>query len=299
MTDGMSGKAAGLLLEFVVKSIDGIPDVQKRVFLTPKKHIGNGEIEDTFYYVNYFVGIREFVENPDKSFSRAEVAGALIALFHEICGHGGQIYGEFEKEDDSLSKVLALNYYACKGSRLYHGVIDTPDGEKVLPHYFRHPHEIAAQYVGIDATNTFLAAIWGKEAAAKAICEAHADRLSGGSGYIGNGRPRDSIEEILADLNREFRRRAFEKRTYFPGKDPSDAIAYSDDSTKRGKALAWYPDGVKQDLMMASLLLRNDHNHRISGKAVFKSMRIDVDTAFNLWRLPPVSMLDRGRNMDL
>lgn len=135
MIDEMTGLEAELFLRRAALCIQGIPGVPDKINFSKKIHIMNGKTDDDFYGVTYHVGIKDFSENPTGKFSRAQVAGAVIALFHEVCGHGGQIYGEFNKSDSDLSKVLALNYYACKGSSYYHGAVDTNEGEVIFPHY--------------------------------------------------------------------------------------------------------------------------------------------------------------------
>lgn len=118
--------------------------------------------------IHYEVGVKELVENPRREISLREFLAPTVACFHEVCGHGGQWRNEIMK-DEPLSKVLLLSDMACKGSCEYYGVI--PLDTDPLPQYFEHPHEIAAQYMGLKMTQKFLSVVYSEEKADEMLCE--------------------------------------------------------------------------------------------------------------------------------
>lgn len=65
-----------------------------------------GESEISY---NFYIGVREFVENPRKQFSNSEVISTVVGMFHEVCGHGSQAVYDFQT-DSALSSTLVLNY---------------------------------------------------------------------------------------------------------------------------------------------------------------------------------------------
>lgn len=73
--------------------------------------------------------------------------------------------------------------------------------------YFRQPHEIAAQYMGIKCTYEFLCGLWDDEARAEAaVVAVHNDLITKDSAYIqkpfGGAVPhREKVSEILDDLD--------------------------------------------------------------------------------------------------
>lgn len=105
---------------------------------------------DDYTRLKFSVGTKAFVENLDtKIDATAAVVSVVdvVDVFHECCGHGGQIMTEFRK-DTPLSQVLALNYYGCKASGSYYGFryVKSVNGLEVIPtqQYYQQPHEIAA-----------------------------------------------------------------------------------------------------------------------------------------------------------
>lgn len=73
----------------------------------------------------FFIGTAELRENRDAEFELGVAMVPVVGAFHEICGHGGQMLREFHK-DTPLSRVLAANYCACKGSPYYRSGRNAP-----------------------------------------------------------------------------------------------------------------------------------------------------------------------------
>lgn len=80
----------------------------------------------------YNIGTKELMASPKTDLPVGQAMVPLVNLFHEVCGHGGQFYREFEKQT-LLSLSLALNHYACKSSACYYGINDDGDAH---PRYF-------------------------------------------------------------------------------------------------------------------------------------------------------------------
>ena len=115
----------------------------------------SSKIQHDAYSTTYFVGTKELFED-GVEFELGRAMIPVVGLFHEVCGHGGQIRNEFEKSTP-LSQVLALNYYACRSSVYYYDNGDTNFSEQ----YRWQPNEIAAQYMGIKSARTYLSSVYG------------------------------------------------------------------------------------------------------------------------------------------
>ena len=304
----MTGEAAYDLMCKAVRSIKGLGNLDPIDVLDPDRPVGNGSTMDFMYYATYSVGVKEFMDEPEKEFPDEMVAQAMIALFHEVCGHGGQITVEFDEADNDLSKVLALNHYACMGSPRYYGSFDTTAGTVVTSHYFRQPQEIAAQYAGIRSADVFLSIAWDPARANTAICAAHGSRLvktdkfPGGMAYVSNGEPRDKVDEILSDLDGEFAARVFEHRPYVPGCDPFDIVSRADrqfGNGRYGKAIQRCRNGVKEDWMVTALVAKmDDPNGVIRSKEALIGLAMDTAKAFSMASVP-IGTLFHPRRADI
>lgn len=178
--------------------------------LRPDESVKTGRTESIRGRIKRFaIGTRELEEDPDKMFELGEAMIPIVGAFHEVCGHGGQILNEFQK-DTPLSRVLAANHYACKGSPYYYnGFVDGSD------RYKRQPTEIAAQYAGIREARSYLIYANPKglekdEDIAKfadmAIVAYQKTRMKRNSALTGKG-PLEKcgeFEDILLDLNKRF-----------------------------------------------------------------------------------------------
>ena len=246
------------------------------------------------YELLFYVGVKELVERPDDEYPIGAAMIPVVSVFHEVGGHGNQIYREFEK-DCLLSRVLALNYYACRDSQEYYGDYDDGVDDK----YYRHPHEIAAQYMGIKLAFTYLSAAYGEKDASDMVC-AYVDwRIANESECVRASRPYRSVDTILKDFDREFKRSVFEHRAY----DGRTRYA-ADDVLHHGmprQAAAWYSScvercsvGARQDLMMTSVFVeRYDQNNLVKNKSAFRGLTLNPDEVFRRFSRPPISKVQR------
>ena len=198
------------------------------------------------------VGVREFVENPDKVLPMGAAMNPIVGLFHEVYGHGGQFCDEFQKRTQ-LAGILALNYAACNISDAYYG-FDL--NRRPTDAYFRQPHEIAAQYAGIRAARDWLAGEFGAKGANDMICAYLKCRVSLRSEFIRPlpGYDPKSVDEELERFNRTFQKRVFARRAYNPLTDPECPITGYVRAHHDRTAMAGFlgcMDGVRQDAMMA------------------------------------------------
>ena len=146
----------------------------KRLGTESEELMGDGSL-------HYKIGVKELIENPRKRLSMAEALAPVVGACHEVFGHGGQWRNEANK-DMPLSRLLILNDLACKSSFSYYGV--DFDYEEPTPQYFKQPHEIAAQYIGLKAANKFLSSVYGKSKADDLLCEYVNLRIASGNEYI-------------------------------------------------------------------------------------------------------------------
>lgn len=190
------------------------------VILDPNMSIRDGFTSNEGQKVYFYkVGIQELLANPSGDFELGEAMVPIVGIFHEVCGHGGQILNEFQK-DTPLSRVLAANHYACKGSPYYY------DGfMKGSDRYKRQPTEIAAQYAGIREARSYLIYANPKglerdedivKFADVAIVAYQKTRMKRRSAFTGKD-PLEKcggFEDILLDLNKRFYDCVLARREY-------------------------------------------------------------------------------------
>lgn len=240
--------------------------------------VGFGDFDCYGDFLDARIGVSEFSEFPGAEFSDAKVTSGIVSLFHEVCGHGVQITREFNK-DTPLSQVLALSHYACEGSGYYYGVDDSG-----YPHdrYFRHPHEIAAQYAGIYMANKFLSDVYGEERANRMVCGYVNDRISRKSAFV-SGRRYSSVTDILSDFDKVFQDSAKKHREYvFEEDKESNLVQYArrKNDTRFLTRMQSYPNGIHQDWIMASAhLALNDTDFGIRSRSVFQKINMDPEYA--------------------
>lgn len=195
--------------------------------------------------------------------------------------------------------------WPCRHSPLYYGLDEHGNPTQA---YFRQPHEIAAQYMGIKCTYEFLCGLWDDEARAEAaVAAVHNDLITKDSAYIqkpfGGSVPyREKVSEILDDLDSSFKRRVFEKRDY--PKDGRGRVACDDGKVKRpdivddfvdnggSRRIYWQlrfsANGLKTDWIMASLRSQIvDKNGIMRQQAALRGIPLSVKYAMAPMR-PPV-----------
>lgn len=116
-----------------------------------------GNTIDHGYYCEPEIGVKDFNDHPDVNFPLEFAAMPIVNMCHEVYGHCTQVDKQFERPSP-MDRVLALSHYACQSSAHYYGTYG--DG-RVYDRYFKHPHEIAAQYAGIRMADRFLTEIYG------------------------------------------------------------------------------------------------------------------------------------------
>lgn len=190
----------------------------------------------------------------DEDVSVGRALAPFVGLCHEVFGHGGQIAREFKHEND-LSTMLAANYYACKGSPFYYGL--NPD-ESPRKQYYKQPHEIAAQYMGLKMADVFLSQIYGKEQSFEML-KAFVDyRIECQSEFIKSTKGCKSMDDLLDRFDKAYEKREFEHRPYDPlqvGPDALTSYVVRFDKARAYTIVQFCQNGCAQDIMLASAFL--------------------------------------------
>lgn len=302
--DGVLHRVASSFEKSSYGDVNGVHVPRLAVGFREDWTIDHGETKDTFYVQRCQIGTKELVEALDKEVSDETVARSVLTLMHEVCGHSRQVNHEFNR-DMPLCTVLALNHHTCRHSPLYYGLDEHGNPTQA---YFRQPHEIAAQYMGIKCTYEFLCGLWDDEARAEAaVAAVHNNLITKDSAYIqkpfGGSVPyREKVSEILDDLDGSFKKNVFEKRDY--PKDGRGRVARDDGKVKRpdivddfvdnggSRRIYWQlrfsANGLKTDWIMASLRSQIvDKNGIMRQQAALRGIPLSVKYAMAPMR-PPV-----------
>ena len=245
----------------------------------------------------------------------------IIGLLHEVCGHGGQVNFEFEK-DTPLTRVLALNCYACLNSdRYYFGPSFSGDRTKFTRDYGRQPFELAAQYMGIKAAHNYFSVLfdttddphksdrmlfryfeWAEKKRApfvpyKAVLAETYIRLRD------NGRLKQESVKFLSDnfviddalraFDKKFYECIFSKREQCAHEDAAAAICPEIYCGRlaglKGDIFKNCKIGVHQDLMMCAAVYHSNNYTPQFNKPVFRRFHWDYDDIFTF--SPPSDLL--------
>ena len=158
----------------------------------------------------FSIGVREIVESPSEKVPIGKAMVPIVNLFHEVCGHGGQLLEEFQKTN-ALSLTLAMNYYACFSSSCYYG-FDTHD--RVCSRYFHQPHEVAAQYMGIKSAFDYLCSVVDKDMAEYMMLSYVDYRLKNQSEFIDAMPQERTVESVLNAFSDRYVRDVYRQREY-------------------------------------------------------------------------------------
>lgn len=211
----------------------GFPPLEFDENMSMLRGVTQSEGQNIEYFV---VGIKELVESGVTDFELGRAMVPVVGAFHEVYGHGGQILNEFQKQTQ-LSRVLAMNYYACKGCPYYYdNFVDDSDSYKA------QPYEIAAQYIGIKAAEAFLSERYDPDFAKDALCAYQAFRVRNGSALTGVNRSYKDIDEIVSDLNDQFSKCAMKHHVYDLDEIPENDDRYA---TSRKDMIFKYARNVK------------------------------------------------------
>lgn len=267
------------------------------IMIDKNSSVSNTVTDDSPYSISFNICMKEFSDDLNKDWPVEQAMVPIVGLFHEVCGHGGQIKREFSKNSE-LSKVLALNHYACKASNSYYGIVN---GD-VTRQYYSQPKEIAAQYMGIKCAYKFLSQEYSEAEANDMLCKYVNYRMKNDSECIATGKRYTNIDDVLSDFDKEFKKQIYAHRKYTLN-DNYDMLALYSKSRDLGSKLkirvASCQNGMKQDWMMASIYLdETDKNDRIKTKPVFKNINMSVSEAFG-YIVPPVKPKPKPKDMKL
>lgn len=223
------------------------------VKLDEKHSIGYGQAVSSNGGLEFTVGVREFRKHWDESLPVNDMVTAMVAMCHEVLGHGDQKLRLYEGHTD-LAKVLALNEFACLGSDYYYGIehVEHDGGRyaRASSRYFSQPYEIAAQYAGIKGTYGLLSVLYSEREAESMIMDYVNRRIADGSEFINSaGR---SVRDVLRNFDVKFRKSIRSHRDYGDGIHVSGFLP-SSPWKDMGPRIAKCRDGLKQDWMMATV----------------------------------------------
>ena len=195
------------------------------------------------------------LKDSDKPLSSYKAMLPIMAFFHEVCGHGGQLKYEFN-EDTELSRILALSHHPCMSSdRYYMGLFP----ELFSKQYASHPHEIAAQYMAFVCAQEYLPRIWGKEKTDEMLLSYVNGRGIRGSEFVHKFMGYRKMGDVFNDFQAAFSKSVTAKRTYKYVSDfDFDSVAYCvhekqlDES--QAKMIADCNSGLHQDMMLTTAL---------------------------------------------
>lgn len=248
------------LLDMIIERVDG-------EFGTIKRDNNMSVLEDSTVYDGYlkpvfFIGTKELTCNADDVVPVGKALLPVVGLCHEVFGHGDQITHEFKRESD-LSTMLAANYYACYGSPSYYGF--NPDNSP-WKQYYKQPHEIAAQYMGLKMADVFLSQLYGKERSFEMLKAVVDYRIECQSEFITSTNGCKSMDDLLDRFDKAYKKREFEHRQYNPSQAGPDALNGYVSRTGKASAytiLQFCQNGCAQDVMLASVCLSENNfgNH--------------------------------------
>lgn len=229
-----------------------------RIRLDDREPLGRGSTDPIDANGNVFidVGVGGLKGNHNE-ISDGAAAVAIVAAFHEGCGHGFQWLYEFEK-DTPLSKALVSNCLACLFSERYLGY---DDDRNLTDAYFRQPHEVAAQYSGLIHARSFLKGMYGPERADELVVACESWRRNDGSSYLQDDADISSADSIMKAYEKRFKDVLHAHRRYVPAPNDIrcsfvDAIADFKDCNPKydiDGLVMNFRDGMMQDLRVAAV----------------------------------------------
>lgn len=271
--------------DMLMRARSFVHDMYGPVLFDKNQSIMEAVTDDNLYSVQYVIGVSELEHFPDRPMSMGKATVPLVNLFHEVCGHGGQICHEYSKRTN-LSSVLAMNYYACKYSNLYYGLQKGPSHQ-----YYHQPCEIAAEYMGIRCAYLFLEHEYGCGIADSMIEAYDAYRYDTHSGCVAQGPWFKSVDGLLDEFDSEFKKSIHAHRDY-DLRDARDDNVWSYMLNSREnvnclKQLSSRNDGLRQDWIMASLFVENrDFNERIQSLPALSRIDLSSESAIAFGRSP-------------
>ena len=212
------------------------------IVLDPEMRAGTGQFSPSINEAS--IGVRDFVEHPERKFTEFQVTSIIDALFHETYGHGLHYNFLFPEKTDMTTAVLAFNAYACSYSSEYYGYgmrkkkpffgnkasedkegVSADDLELFMKdRYWHQPTEIAAEYAGVRMGYEFLSDVYGKKKASRMISNYMNLNSFGsfGSYYACSKMPCRNAEDVFQVFHKEFSKSVFRNRPYNPSADFDD-----------------------------------------------------------------------------
>ena len=224
----------------------------------------------------FHIGVKELGGDANSEIDDFETMTVIVSIFHEVCGHGGQIKYERNKTGP-LSKAIISNFYACKASPYYY------NGGKsgFSKEYSLQCHEVAAQYMGIKTCYEFLMKSDNIESfrVPELVMDYVEKRAAMGSEFISEGIEINTMDDIYDAFNESFQKRVHAHHPYSVKKAGNDRL--TNNRFKRlfmfprlaVEAVQHHPDGMVQDLIMLSAGMEDwDPNHHFRKLPVFDGM---------------------------
>lgn len=219
-----------------------------RITFDPKLSAGDGitynALDGTQEYV---IGIKGINTNEQKLDDHIAML-PVIALFHEICGHGGQFKYEFQK-DTPLSRALALNDFACRCSQLYYygpNYDKNKNEPQFTAQYSRQPFELAAQYMAIKATHNYLSAAYNEKTSEKMLLAYVNARGKAKVSFIPKMGDYEHLEDVFQAFENNFEKCINKTRRYDDEDDPDGPIQTERKKYNRIKAIL-RPEGLSEE----------------------------------------------------
>lgn len=238
---------------------------------------GNGER-------SIVIGRMELFGRENRVLPIGEALVPIVNLFHETYGHAAQLELEFQKPK-MLSTMLALSYYGCGASNRYYGI---SSDNVPQPVYFNHPHEIAAQYMGLVAAHEFLSHVYDSAEADSMLMKYEQYRIDCNSEFIDSIDGCKSFKDVLDKFKSRFKDAVFEHHDYECHLEDNDCLGVVmanvpglGDLAERVEKCKW---GFQQDAMMTATLLACDKDTKVrcSSLPAFKNVDLSVQNMFGL-----------------
>lgn len=264
---------------FLLKKYDFLDE--KHFWLDKDKSIGDGGtyIDDYGCLKRVYVGTSQLQGDVDENVPAEAMMIPLAGLFHEVCGHCNQFYGQFFKGGD-LARVLAYSHYACECSYAYYNVND-------FDKYRQHPHEIAAQYSGVKACYEFCSAVYGEVKANDLMCCYLNFRVKNDSEFVVTDKKYVFVNEFLDDISNQFeqslhRRRSFPLTGVLCMDVLQDYVNADMNRVSNLQKIHRCKDGFLQDQMLTAIYLQvEDKNGWLEDNLeVFRQNHLSFDGLF-------------------
>lgn len=260
----MTGKETRELLDAMAFALS--PLAKGKIKFSSKVALGNGFTND----INdgkqeYIIGVKGLKNNSIELDDHIAML-PVMTLLHEVCGHGGQFKYTFQN-DTPISRVLALNDFACRSSLLYYrGPNFEGDETQFTPQYSRQPIELAAEYMALKAAHDYLSTAYSEETSERMLLAYVNTRGKAKVSFIPKMDDYEHLEDVFQAFENNFEKCINKTRRYNDEDDPEGPLQTEHKKYNRIKAIL-HPEelseeqlevfrdcelGTHQDLMMCS-----------------------------------------------